>query len=331
MFVVTNLCRLAFTSRFSLMRAGAMVSLTLATALVTPLPPHLVLSPSLSIAVSFLVLGGPCRHRACSPELTGLVGAGRGTRGDNGAVEASLGDLQTVSIMCHVDHEMNRKLTMSTSTCLCVLASCTPCIRKAKSTARQNLRWGYRESRRQSGRGSGTRVRIKLVSRVYIYSLSIVRECQCHSQQRCKLGRIIGSDLRRSRQRELTFWMAIFADIYKWGGKRVSGCLFLLYIYIYVLPISEAGACRGCPSRALVGRIRRGSRSEPRIVPQLAFVGPWIVSHAPWGCLWRRLLTSVCGWMWMRGIDAVVVEDAVWSTEDNLRKLQVSCWAPHLP
>lgn len=233
MFVVTNLCRLAFTSRFSLMRAGAMVSLTLATALVTPLPPHLVLSPSLSIAVSFLVLGGPCRHRACSPELTGLVGAGRGTRGDNGAVEASLGDLQTVSIMCHVDHEMNRKLTMSTSTCLCVLASCTPCIRKAKSTARQNLRWGYRESRRQSGRGSGTRVRIKLVSRVYIYSLSIVRGCQCHSQQRCKLGRIIGSDLRRSRQRELTFWMAIFADIYKWGGKRVSGCLFLLYIYIY--------------------------------------------------------------------------------------------------
>ena len=42
----------SLTSSFSLMRAGAMVSLTLATALVTPLPPHLDLSPSRSSQAS---------------------------------------------------------------------------------------------------------------------------------------------------------------------------------------------------------------------------------------------------------------------------------------
>jgi hypothetical protein len=42
----------SLTSMFSLMRAGPMISLTLATALVTPLPAHFVLSPSRSSTAS---------------------------------------------------------------------------------------------------------------------------------------------------------------------------------------------------------------------------------------------------------------------------------------
>lgn len=49
----------SLTSMFSLIRAGAILSLTLATALVTPLPPHLLLSPSRSSQASWEPVEAP--------------------------------------------------------------------------------------------------------------------------------------------------------------------------------------------------------------------------------------------------------------------------------
>jgi len=51
----------SLTSRFSLIRAGPMTVLTLSTALVTPLPPHLDLSPSRS------------SHASCWPRILGYA------------------------------------------------------------------------------------------------------------------------------------------------------------------------------------------------------------------------------------------------------------------
>jgi hypothetical protein len=55
----------SLTSIFSLIRAGPMISLTLATALVTPLPAHLLLSPSRSSTASCW----PNTRQPCFPNI----------------------------------------------------------------------------------------------------------------------------------------------------------------------------------------------------------------------------------------------------------------------
>jgi len=74
------------------MRAGAITSLTLATALVTP-ETHVrsVMHHAAVCRLFLLTLAAPLALVAIA-ELAGLVGAGRRAGGHNGAVQAGLGD-----------------------------------------------------------------------------------------------------------------------------------------------------------------------------------------------------------------------------------------------